>query len=125
MPELPEVEAIARGLDRNLPGLKIVKAQVLRVDSIESPTPAQFCRQIKGHSFENVYRRGKYLVANLSDKAAFVCHLRMSGRLLFINQDVPLHKFVRVRLFLENGKEPRFEDMRVFGRLWFVPSGRT
>jgi len=125
MPELPEVETIARGLDRKLPGLKIVKAKVLRKDSIESPSPAQFCRQIEGHRFGNVYRRGKYLLANLSDNAAFVCHLRMSGRLLFIDQDVPLNKFVRVRIFLENGKELRFEDMRVFGRLWYVPRGRA
>jgi formamidopyrimidine-DNA glycosylase len=49
----------------------------------------------------------------------------MSGRFLIVEKNRPANRFLRVKILLESGRELHFEDMRVFGRLWFVPSGES
>jgi formamidopyrimidine-DNA glycosylase len=124
MPELPEVETVRRGLLKRLPGKTITGVRVLRAESIACPDPAQFARQIKGKTFGDVWRRGKYVIFELNRGAKLVAHLRMSGRLLVGKKLAVRQEHVRVRLQLDNGEELVFEDMRVFGRLWYVPQSR-
>jgi formamidopyrimidine-DNA glycosylase len=50
-------------------------------------------------------------------------HLRMTGQLLWLHQDEPLHKHTRVRLFFRDERELRFVDQRTFGQMWWVPPG--
>ncbi|KYC38501.1 formamidopyrimidine-DNA glycosylase [Scytonema hofmannii PCC 7110] len=52
-------------------------------------------------------------------------HLRMTGQLLWLHQDEPLHKHTRVRLFFQGDRELRFVDQRTFGQMWWVPPGRA
>ena len=125
MPELPEVETVRQGLLLALPGEVVSKVDVLRKDSIGHPTAEQFARLLPGHSFEDVERRGKYLLMKLSGGAGLAVHLRMSGRLLLMKKGTRATKFLRVRIKLKSGLELGFEDMRVFGRLWFVPADST
>ncbi len=125
VPELPEVETVRRGLDSRLPGKRIVFVEVLRPDSIGHPTARQFCRLLPGHLFASVARRGKYLLASFDNGAGLAVHLRMSGRLLVAEPGTPAGSHLRVRMRLDDGLELRFEDMRVFGRLWYVPYGRA
>jgi formamidopyrimidine-DNA glycosylase len=127
MPELPEVETVARGLARHLPGEKIKAVKILRPASIAFPDTGEFASSLIGHSFQNVHRRGKYILIDLDQKAGLVCHLRMSGRLLLRRkgQGVSDERFLRVQIKLASGNELHFEDMRVFGRLWYKPSMMT
>ncbi|MGA7953373.1 MAG: DNA-formamidopyrimidine glycosylase [Gloeobacterales cyanobacterium] len=125
MPELPEVETVRQGLITSLVGQKIAGVEVLRPQSIGFPLPADFAQNLRGHSILDVSRRGKYLLIHLDQEAYLGVHLRMSGRLLVTWPDQPLGSHVRVRIFLEQGQELRFEDMRVFGRLWYVPQGKA
>jgi formamidopyrimidine-DNA glycosylase len=46
----------------------------------------------------------------------------MSGQLLWLNQEEPLQKHTRVRLFFQNSQELRFVDQRTFGKMWWVPA---
>ena len=124
MPELPEVETVRRGLQSLLIDRLIEDVQVLRKESIAYPRPEEFAAKLKGHRFKNFSRRGKYLIIGLDKGAGFACHLRMSGRLICLNQTTKPGAFLRVRIILDKGKELRFEDMRVFGRLWYVPKGK-
>ncbi len=48
-------------------------------------------------------------------------HLRMTGQLLWLNQDDPVQKHTRVRLFFPDNQELRFVDQRTFGQMWWVP----
>ncbi|ALF51613.1 formamidopyrimidine-DNA glycosylase [Nostoc piscinale CENA21] len=48
-------------------------------------------------------------------------HLRMTGQLLWLHRDEPLHKHTRVRLFFGDQQELRFVDQRTFGQMWWVP----
>lgn len=125
MPELPEVETVCRGLQMQLPGAFVSEVDVLRDDSIGYPAVEEFIDQLAGHRFESVVRRGKYILINLDGGAGLACHLRMSGRLLVIKDTKQPSRFLRVRIGLKDGRELRFEDMRVFGRLWYVPAGKT
>jgi formamidopyrimidine-DNA glycosylase len=122
MPELPEVETVRRGLLQKLLGEKVQAVEVLRKESIGHPNATAFSKQLKGHVFEDVLRRGKYLLIKLDGGAGLGVHLRMSGRLLLLEDNRTAAKFLRVRIRLASGLELRFEDMRVFGRLWYVPA---
>jgi len=133
MPELPEVETVARGLNKFIRGEVVKNVEVLRVDSVGYPGVEQFRKQLKGHSFLQAGRRGKYIIVDLSEKAALVVHLRMSGRLVLKEKSQTAkqikasveNNFLRVRMTLESGRELHYEDMRVFGRLWYVPKGNV
>jgi formamidopyrimidine-DNA glycosylase len=125
VPELPEVETVRRGLITSLVGQKIAGVEVLRPQSIGFPFPADFVQSLRGHCVLDVSRRGKYLLIHLDQGAHLGVHLRMSGRLLVTGPDQPLGPHVRVRIFLDQDLELRFEDMRVFGRLWYVPQGKA
>lgn len=122
MPELPEVETVRRGLARALTGDRIELVEVLRDQSVAYPDPEKFSTDLVGHSFQDVRRRGKYLLIDLDRGAGLACHLRMSGRLLVREPGFGEPRFLRVRILLASGRELHFEDMRVFGRLWFKPS---
>lgn len=124
MPELPEVETIRRGLASTLPGRKIVQVEVLRADSIACPSARLFAKKLLGHTFEEIDRRAKYILCHLDRNAGLGIHLRMSGRILLVKKK-KADKHLRVRIALDNGQELHFEDMRVFGRLWYVEPGQT
>jgi len=125
VPELPEVETLRRDLLACLPGQQVVRVEVLREDSIGFPRPAAtFAEAMVGQRFtDHSERRGKYLLLHLQAGAVLGVHLRMSGRLLFRASDHPREPHLRVCFALASGHELRFEDMRVFGRLWLVPVG--
>jgi formamidopyrimidine-DNA glycosylase len=123
MPELPEVETVCRGLRNKILKDTIQAVEVLRIESVGHPSWKEFARKLPGHVIENVRRRGKYILIDLDKKAGLVCHLRMSGRFLISPEGRTDNKFLRVRLVMSSGRELHFEDMRVFGRLWYVPPG--
>ncbi len=125
MPELPEVETVCRGLRKNVLGDAITGVKVLRKDSIGHPTPRDFAKKLLGHVIKDVRRRGKYILIDLDNEAGLVCHLRMSGRFIISPRDRVPNTFLRVKIMLESGRELHFEDMRVFGRLWYVPPGEN
>ena len=124
MPELPEVETVRRGLNNLTLNQPIQKVEVLLARTIAYPAEVeQFKRGVTGIAIAQWQRRGKYLLAKLQSTPAgwLGVHLRMTGQLLWLPQDSPLHKHTRVRLLFANGWELRFVDLRTFGKLWYVP----
>ncbi|MGH2452404.1 MAG: DNA-formamidopyrimidine glycosylase family protein [bacterium] len=65
MPELPDVETLARRLRRSLVGRRIRRARVLNPGTVRSPSPARFVRRLRGRRVVAVGRRGKYLLITL------------------------------------------------------------
>jgi formamidopyrimidine-DNA glycosylase len=130
MPELPEVETIANGLrqGRNepaaaahpaLPGLHILAARLLWERTLATPSPAEFAVRIPGQAFQNFSRRGKFLLARLTQDT-LIFHLRMSGDLLVEPLEAPMPPHHRLVLELEGGWRLAFNDTRKFGRAWLV-----
>jgi len=142
MPELPEVETVRLGLNQLTLNQKIKGGDVLLQRTIAYPSSvSDFLTGIKGSTITTWHRRGKYLLAELIEKSEGAegdsssptsptpptgwlgVHLRMTGQLLWLHQDEPLHKHTRVRLFIGDEQELRFVDQRTFGQMWWVPPG--
>jgi formamidopyrimidine-DNA glycosylase len=123
MPELPEVETVRRGLNQLTLNERITGGDVLLQRTIGYPFSVdEFIEKLQGSSIKSWHRRGKYLLAELTPSSAWLgVHLRMTGQLLWLDRDEPLHKHTRVRLFFGEKQELRFVDQRTFGQMWFVP----
>lgn len=127
MPELPEVETVRQGLNQVTLNQEITGGDVLLLRTIAHPLSVEeFLAGVKGCAIAQWYRRGKYLLAELTksptQSAGWLgVHLRMTGQLLWLNQEQPLHKHTRVRLFFVGEQELRFVDQRTFGQMWWVP----
>ncbi|WP_445635706.1 Formamidopyrimidine-DNA glycosylase [Nostoc sp. DSM 114161] len=129
MPELPEVETVRRGLNQLTLNQKITGGDVLLDRTIAYPfSVGEFIDGIKNSAIAIWHRRGKYLLAELTSSSPsstswLGVHLRMTGQLLWVDRDEPLHKHTRVRLFFGDRQELRFVDQRTFGQMWWVPPG--
>jgi formamidopyrimidine-DNA glycosylase len=125
MPELPEVETIARILRMGLPeqpavvGRHIVGADLLWKRTLAEPSADEFTSRIAGQVIEDIYRRGKFLVFWLS-RDWLLFHLRMSGDLVVRPLGEPIANHDRLVLHLEADHELAFNDARKFGRVWLV-----
>lgn len=119
MPELPEVETVARGLRESLVGRTFTGVSVSWARNIAHPALEEFETQIAGRRVEAVGRRGKYVVLTL-DEGYLLVHLKMSGSLRVLPADAPLHPHVRVVLYLDDGRQLRFRNMRKWGRIYLV-----
>ena len=128
MPELPEVETVRRGLERQASGFVVDRVEVLRARAIASPPlPELFCSGLEGCTVQQWLRRGKYLMATLErngqNAGHWGVHLRMTGQFLWMNTPAEPCRHTRVRLWNPQGQELRFVDMRSFGEMWWVPPG--
>ena len=123
MPELPEVETIVRTLRPKLAGLTFTGANVTLEKIISQPAPVSlFTEQITGKRILQINRRGKYLLFSLSDGLCLLFHLRMTGNLLYRQEDQPIDKYTHLILYLDNRFQLRYADMRQFGRIWLQPA---
>ena len=117
MPELPEVETVARGLRAFLVGSTIVDVEVRWARSVVPPDPAAFAARLVGQTVTAVGRRGKWVIVSLSEAGALLVHLRMTGRLVIEPGDAPDDPHTRVLFQLDDRRRLRFSDQRKFGRL--------
>src|SRR3990172_5090320 len=119
MPELPEVETIARALKPELVGRTILYADLRWARTLAIPSPAQFKKQVAGQEIVDVSRRAKYLVIHLKTYN-FLVHLRMSGDLVIRAGKIKPEKHDRLLLHLSDHNYLAFNDTRKFGRVWFT-----
>lgn len=124
MPELPEVETVRRSLEPLLIGRTISAVRINYGGIIKKPSPHEFVAEIQGRRFEQLNRRGKYLLCELSGCKTLVIHLRMTGRLTVAEQNIPPAKHTHLIFVLDNGRELRFNDVRKFGLVYLLDQGR-
>ena len=141
MPELPEVETIARGVHERLHGDRVVDVWFgSHRDLLKTPASRQ-AKGLRGRRIQSVHRTGKHIVVELGPQAVdggevrvaeqsgaiaaqWIVHLGMTGRLLVTTPDAEVVKHTHARLMMESGRELRFVDPRRFGRLEFRDLGR-
>lgn len=119
MPELPEVETIARTIQPMLVGKTVLSADLLWARTLVTPAPKQFQEQIAGQQIVDVTRRAKYLDIVLKDHHLII-HLRMSGDIIIRQDAAAPEKHDRLLLRLSNRTILAFNDPRKFGRVWFT-----
>jgi formamidopyrimidine-DNA glycosylase len=129
MPELPEVETVARGLREALPGRRILSVRLGKTDFIDDPAAMEL--RLPGTTVSRIRRLGKNLVVDLvsggSDGNAgdlsLLIHLGMTGQIVIISPDAPVPKHTHVFLSLDDGRELRYTDVRRFGRMAVLSNG--
>jgi formamidopyrimidine-DNA glycosylase len=136
MPELPEVETVARQLEPELEGRRIEVLEVLD-GRWSRPVPAeQFGAAVSGSTIEGLGRRGNYLLLALDGERTLVMHLRMTGNLILVEGEEVLDpsegrrlyegerstsaRHLRARFVLDDGREVWFTDPRRFGEAFLI-----
>ena len=119
MPELPEVETVARDLQQSLVGRTITSVTVRWPRTIAYPAVDEFEEALVGRQVMSAGRRGKYVILGLS-QGYLLIHLKMSGRLRIVSAYEPLDKHTHTIFDLDNGRQLRFRDVRKFGRAYLV-----
>ncbi len=122
MPELPEVETLARDLRAAVVGRTITEAWV----SPDAPRLVQqmpvelFTSGLRGRRIEEVGRRGKFLLIGLDHGLWWLVHRRMSGNVILRPAGAPDEPYIRARFRLDDETELRFVDLRKFGTMWLT-----
>jgi formamidopyrimidine-DNA glycosylase len=121
MPELPEVETIARGVDERLRGDRIETTWFSGKPEPFKSSPQLMAKELPGRRIERVHRVGKHIVFDLEKGSApglqWIVHLGMTGRLLVADAETPVPPHTHGILHLVSGRELRFVDARRFGRM--------
>ncbi|HWT99098.1 MAG TPA: bifunctional DNA-formamidopyrimidine glycosylase/DNA-(apurinic or apyrimidinic site) lyase [Terriglobales bacterium] len=121
MPELPEVETVARGLALRMVGKTFAKVEQRRPD-LRFPLPVDFARRLTGRGITAIRRRAKYLLIDLDDGQVVLGHLGMSGRMLVSDtRPEALETHDHLVFTLDDGVCVRFNDARRFGMMDLVP----
>lgn len=121
MPELPEVETVARGLAMRMVGRTFARVEQRRPD-LRFPLPANFPARLTGRRILAVRRRAKYLLIDLDDGQVILGHLGMSGRMLVSDQRPDaLETHDHLVFTLDDGACVRFNDARRFGMMDLLP----
>ncbi len=137
MPELPEVETVARQLEPELEGHAIEKLEVRDARWSRPVRPGTLGKKVTGKTIRGLGRRGKYLLLSLDGDQTLVMHLRMTGnlvlvepegeildpsegRLLYQGERTTEEKHLRARFVLDDGREVWFTDPRRFGEAFLI-----
>ena len=121
VPELPEVETVARDLRGLVLNAEITGATGLWAGTLRTHAPNALGPALAGRRIESVGRRGKQLVLRLSGDAVLTIHLKMTGQLFVVPGGTPLDPYVRLVLHLADGRDLRFRDIRKFGKIGLYP----
>lgn len=117
VPELPEVETIARDLKPLVQGSVISGVWTDWPRAIRHPEPGKFARQIVGREILDVGRRAKWLVLSLTGEAVLAIQVKMTGQIFVLPAGTTHDRHVHVRFELADGRWILFRDIRKFGRV--------
>jgi len=132
MPELPEVETVARGLRQAVLGRRILSVTLGKTDFIDDPVALE--QHLPGRRIEAVERYGKFMLLRLSaaagangnhgedgaKQASLLVHLGMTGQMAPSTAERPREKHTHVCMLLDDGRELRYTDARRFGRIAYL-----
>src|SRR6266566_3204439 len=136
MPELPEVETVARGVRQAVLGRRILSVALGKTDFIDDP--AALDEHLPGRTIEAIERYGKFMLLRLSPvagangnhregdakPASLLVHLGMTGQMAPSPAAKPREKHTHVCLLLDDGRELRYRYARRFGRMAYLTEAR-
>jgi formamidopyrimidine-DNA glycosylase len=133
MPELPEVETIARGLHNRIAGDMVQAVWLGEKPETFKSRPEEIAQVLERSRILKVRRVGKHIVFDLERpgrgkagrgrKGQWIVHLGMTGRMQVVSPDAEIAPHTHAILKLKSGRELRFVDPRRFGRLSVVTPG--
>jgi formamidopyrimidine-DNA glycosylase len=116
MPEMPEVETIARKLRKTIVGKRVSEVQLSGLP-LRRPIPGSFAAVLPGRTIRRIHRRGKYLIAELEPRAYWLIHLGMSGRILYFPGAGERTAHTHAAIRFTDATELHYRDHRRFGLL--------
>lgn len=122
MPELPEVQTVVTQLGRKITGKVLAGFWTDWEKKVLEPL-SQLKKRIKGAKVLGTRRFGKTIVIDLDNAFSIVIHLKMTGHLLYKNQQNekakewqdPINQFIHHRFTFTDNSRVDFSDMRKFG----------
>jgi formamidopyrimidine-DNA glycosylase len=117
VPELPETETIARDLDREITGRRIIEVAVARPDVLREGSPADLAMRATGRSLVRAWRRAKLVVLDLDSGDRIVVQPRFTGALLLSRGPLPEQEapYSTMRFGLDDGRDLHYRDIRRLG----------
>jgi formamidopyrimidine-DNA glycosylase len=120
MPELPEVETVARGLQARIVGLMVKSVRLERTD-ITHGLALPWDQHLRGRRVVSVQRAGKHVRVQLDEGLCLAVHLGMTGRLTAVDAKQEPAKHTHLRIAFRGSRlEMRFCDPRRFGAVWLI-----
>ncbi|MGI6198908.1 MAG: DNA-formamidopyrimidine glycosylase [Candidatus Cloacimonadaceae bacterium] len=123
MPELPEVQTVLGGVIQKLGSKQITGLEcyypgtvINRLSPQDQPFPAKL---------RQGYRRGKYMILELTSGFALIIHLRMTGKLVWDKDDGEPKAHERAAILVSGGNRLRFIDIRTFGKITLLPGNQV
>lgn len=117
MPELPETETIARDLDREVTGARILGVVVTHSDVLREVNATELARRVSGATILRCWRRAKLVVLDLSSEDRLVVQPRFTGALLIDRGSLPEHErlYSTLAFLLDDGRSLHYRDIRRLG----------
>jgi formamidopyrimidine-DNA glycosylase len=116
MPEMPEIETIARKLRKVVIGKRVTDVHLSGLP-LRKPVTDAFATKLRGHTIRKILRRGKYIIAELEPRAFWLIHLGMSGRILYHSPAKPGTKHTHAIVRFSDSTQLEYQDPRRFGLL--------
>ncbi len=124
MPELPEVELVAKSLDKLVKGRQIVVAELVRAKLSPDNSLSEFAKKLKQSTINFVHRRGKHVLIDLNNDKTLLVHLRMTGRFMLLPTERENPKHSHAIFYLDDETRLIFQDQRHFGLMKIVYTER-
>ncbi|MES2176808.1 MAG: bifunctional DNA-formamidopyrimidine glycosylase/DNA-(apurinic or apyrimidinic site) lyase [Gemmatimonadota bacterium] len=117
MPELPETETIARDLDGELRGRRIVGVAVSKTDVLREVTTTELLRRTVGSTITRCWRRAKLVVIDLDSRDRVVVQPRFTGALLLSRGPLPEREanYSTLHFSLDDDRDLHYRDIRRLG----------
>jgi formamidopyrimidine-DNA glycosylase len=120
MPELPEVELVAKSLHALVKNRRIITAELLRERLAPFNSPEDFAARLKETTISRVHRRGKHVLFELENGNTLIAHLRMTGRFMILPLEREPPKHTHAVLYFADEERLIFQDQRHFGLMKIV-----
>lgn len=125
MPELPEVEVVARTIRSEIEGKKIESVDVFWPRIVKYPDDQEeFKLLLQGQVIGPIHRIGKYLIIAIGSDYELVVHFRMTGKFKMLPKEERFDKHLHLYFHFEQEREGlAYIDVRKFGDFFLVPKG--
>jgi formamidopyrimidine-DNA glycosylase len=117
MPELPEVEAFGRYLDRTSLDKTIKNVEIKSPELIQNVDVSDLKEKLEGHKFKYTKRYGKYTFTSLDNDFWLILHYGMTGRLKYFQNHDEAPRYDRLLINFEDESHLAFDDPRKFGKI--------
>ncbi|MDB4912985.1 MAG: Formamidopyrimidine-DNA glycosylase [Gemmatimonadetes bacterium] len=126
MPELPETETIARDLDREIRGRRIIGVVVRKPDVLREVTASLLPKRIVGTTIGRCWRRAKNVVLDLSSGDHLVVQPRFTGAMLLSRGPLPEREalYSTLHCVLDDGRDLHYRDIRRLGTVALMSAAR-